>query len=178
MDWRTALTELLDLSLPVTAAIAAQPHLTLANAWDHPAVKIVRERLMSYLGKPSTIAELSEASEQLRTLHEELLRKDKLTTAELVRLGVLSGTAYVLSAKALAEAATPQALFSYTLQQVTPWLKRAADVAILAKQIISAARDLDSLDSAPEQAGADMLADLIAAQRVLSECLRLHLSRG
>ena len=83
MDWRTALTELLDLSLPVTAAIAAQPHLTLANAWDHPAVKIVRERLMSYLGKPSTIAELSEASEQLRTLHEELLRKDKLTMNDL-----------------------------------------------------------------------------------------------
>ena len=179
MEWHSALIEVLDLSLPITSALAAQPHITIDTAWDHPAIKLVRDRLMSFLGQPSTIEQLSAASEVLRARHAELVRKPRLSSAELVQLGVLSSTAYVLSAQALSEASTPQALFRYTITQLTPWLKRAAEVAIIAYQIAKARdlpRDLGdpTAPAAPHgsaEADRELLADLISAHKALSQCL-------
>ena len=141
MSWQDTLSTIIGLSLPVAEAIAGHG-VTLENAWDHPAIKALRERLVSELTRDGTIEQMLEASQSLREQHRQLLQKPTLTPEELRKLGVLSASAYALSADALAHAVTPQAIFLYTLRQLLPWLQRAAELGLLIART-STGRDLE-----------------------------------
>lgn len=142
MSWEQTLLGLLDASQPITKAIA-DGQITVDNAWGHPTLTAARDNLMRILGKQGTIDSLLEASQRLRDKHRRLLAKDVLTPDEITALGVLSATAHALSADALARAATPQAIFAYTIQRLAPWITR---VASLVDVIKSGGRDLDPVD--------------------------------
>lgn len=142
MIWQDTLSTLLGLSLPVAEAIAGHG-VTLENAWDHPAIKALRERLVSELTRDGTIEQMLEASQSLREQHRQLLQKPTLTPEELRKLGVLSASAYALSANALAHAVTPQAIFLYTLRQLLPWLQRVAELGLLVARSSAGGRELE-----------------------------------
>lgn len=142
MSWQETLSTVLGLSLPVAEAIAGHG-ITMENAWDHPAIKALRERLVSELTRDGTIEQMLEASQSLREQHRQLLQRPTLTPEELRKLGVLSAAAYTLSGDALAHAVTPQAIFQYTLRQLLPWLQRAAELGVLVARASAGGRESD-----------------------------------
>lgn len=134
MQWRNLLGEVLQSALPIADHIA-QRNLTVKEAFHHPDIQDLRQRLLSVLTEKHDISELLKAGQELRRQHQALLAKRDLSIAELGQLGVLSGTAYVLTADALAQASTPLAIFQYTISEVVPWLKKAANVALIAANV-------------------------------------------
>ena len=124
MDWRGLLGEVLQVAGPIGDRMAMQT-LTPQAAWNHPDIKAMRQQLVSLLTEKHSVAELVNAGQELRRQHAALLAKKDLNIVELKQLGVLSGTAYVLTADALAQAASPIAIFQYTINEMLPWLRRA-----------------------------------------------------
>lgn len=76
-------------------------------------------------------AELQRAMAQVEEAHVALSAKVELTPEQLIQLGVLSGLLLTLSAEALRRAAKASALAVYTVENVLPWLCRAATCGIL-----------------------------------------------
>lgn len=134
MQWQDTLGRLLDAALPV-AETAAKEKMKPEELWTHPLVKEAREHLVSELVRDGGIDDLLDAGQRLRERHRALLGKPELSPRELQQLGVLSGTAYALSAEALAAAVTPKAIFLYTMQKLLPWLQRAAKLALIIAQV-------------------------------------------
>ncbi len=134
MEWRNLLGEILQSASPIVDHMALR-QLTVKDAFDHPDIKDLRQRLLSVLTEKHNISELLKAGQELRRQHQTLLAKRDLSITELGQLGALSGTAYVLTADALAQASTPSAIFQYTISEVVPWLKKAANVALIAANV-------------------------------------------
>ncbi len=134
MDWRGLLGEVLQVAGPIGDRMTMQT-LTPQAAWNHPDIKAMRQQLVSLLTEKHSVAELVNAGQELRRQHAALLAKKDLNIVELKQLGVLSGTAYVLTADALAQAASPIAIFQYTINEMLPWLRRAANVALIVANV-------------------------------------------
>lgn len=148
MQWQDTLGRLLDAAIPV-AETANRERLKPEELWTHPMVKEARERLVSELVRDGGIDDLLAAGQRLRDKHRALLAKPELTPRELQQLGVLSGTAYALSAEALAAAVTPKAIFFYTMQKLLPWLQRAAKLALLIAEVAGAPVGVALIDAGP-----------------------------
>lgn len=148
MSWQDTLTTLLKLATPVASVSAAEHGSTFESAWNDPALKDAREKLLAELTQDGAIQQMIEASQRLREQSAALQKKAVLSPDELKKLGVLTATAEKLSAQALAGAVTSQAIFLYTIQQLLPWLQRAVDVGILIAGEAAKTRDLE-LDSLP-----------------------------
>lgn len=178
MSWENTLTSILECAGPIAEAIAGG-QMTAEGAWSHPAVKDLRERLMREVGGEGKIEDLLEAGRQLRAQHAKLLKKEELSAQDLARLGVLSAASYQLSSDALARASSGKALFLYTMKQLMPWLKRAADLALLIAQGSSGSQDrcidlyadTDSWGSPQPEPPPREIADLITTARVLAQLL-------
>lgn len=134
MEWRSLLGEVLQAAGPIADQMAMQT-MTAKDAWNHPDIQDLRQRLLSVLTEKHNITELIKAGQELRRQHQALLSKKDLSIVELSQLGVLSGTAYVLTADALAQASTPSAIFQYTMNEVLPWLRKAANVALIVANV-------------------------------------------
>src|SRR5690349_10369541 len=113
MELRSFLGEVLQAAGPIADRMALEP-MSVQSAWNHPDIKQLRQQLVSVLTEKHNITELIQAGQQMRRQHQVLLAKKELSIVELKQLGVLSGTAYVLTADALAQASTPMAIFQYT----------------------------------------------------------------
>lgn len=131
MSWQDTLTTLLNLAMPVASAIEAGQGLTFESAWNDPAIKDLREKLVTELTQADATEHLIEASQKLSEQAEALQKRSTLAPDDLKKLGVLTGMAYKLSAQALASAATPQAIFQYTIEELLPWLQHAVDVGVI-----------------------------------------------
>lgn len=119
-----------ELCLPIIKLIKKREGITIEDIWEDDDFRDVREQLSEFLTKKGTIGSLAEASNELQRQHRELVRKSDLTPEEIEKMGILSATAYVLSAEAFASLITPKAVFIYTLKEIYPWLELLAKVAI------------------------------------------------
>lgn len=136
MSWQDTLTKILRLVAPALDASRAGADLTHEGAWNSSLLMELRDKLVMELTQSGTIEQLDEASRQLREQHATLLAKPEATPDYIRKLGVLSAAAYVLSAKALQSAATPQAVFLYTIKQLIPWLQRAVEAGLLIAAVV------------------------------------------
>lgn len=130
MTWIETLLSLVDLAAPIVKIVNEREDLTLENAWDSDAVRELRDRLNQHINAETSTDSLMEASDKMLKLHQELLKKENLTSEDLINLGILSSTAYVLSANALIEASDPKQVFLYTLKQVYPWVEKVIPVIL------------------------------------------------
>lgn len=136
MSLQDTLMKFLRLFAPALDASKAGVDITSEGAWNSSLLMELREKLVAELTQSGTIEQLDEASQQLRKQHADLLAKPESTPDYLKKLGALSEAAYVLSSKALQSAATPQAIFLYTIKQLIPWLQRAVEAGILIAAVV------------------------------------------
>lgn len=142
MDWHDVLSKMAGLTAPFVGR--GEPGALGSGATQGGLVMQAslqaRQALMKELGREATRLQLIAASEQLLRQHAELAAKPELTGAELVQLGVLSGTALALSAEALGQQLSEEDRFSHAVTQIGPWLGRAVDCGLLRAE--GAGRDL------------------------------------
>lgn len=131
MDWEDTLSKLYQLALPIMRSVRERDDITLENVWVNDDLKEVREKLSALLMDTKTINSLTEASKELLKKQRQLISQGDLTAEEIEKIGVLSATAYVLSAEAFASLITPKAVFIYTLKEVYPWMELLAKLAIV-----------------------------------------------
>ncbi|MGA7878806.1 MAG: hypothetical protein WCA08_24315 [Desulfoferrobacter sp.] len=131
MDWEDTLSKLYQLARPIMRSVRERDDITLENVWVNDDLKEVREKLSALLMDTKTINSLTEASKELLKKQRQLISQGDLTAEEIEKIGVLSATAYVLSAEAFASLITPKAVFIYTLKEVYPWMELLAKLAIV-----------------------------------------------
>ncbi|MGA7875703.1 MAG: hypothetical protein WCA08_08575 [Desulfoferrobacter sp.] len=131
MGWEDTLTKLYQLALPIMKTIKERDDVTLENVWENEEIKNARAKLNAHLMETGTIGSLTEASKELLKRQRQLISKGDLSADDIEKIGVLSATAYVLSAEAFASLITPKAVFIYTLKEVYPWVELLAKLTIV-----------------------------------------------
>ncbi len=131
MGWEDTLTKLYQLALPIMKTIKERDDATLENVWENEEIKNARAKLNALLMETGTIGPLTEASKELLKRQRQLISKGDLSADDIEKIGVLSATAYVLSAEAFASLITPKAVFIYTLKEVNPWVELLAKLTIV-----------------------------------------------
>jgi hypothetical protein len=131
MDWTAALVRIATATTPIKDALHSGAVQTAVAAFHHPLLLSARQAVLSELHRQNTVTALHEASRELRRQHAELLAQSELTPPELERMGVLSGLALVLSAQALAQTLSDEERFVHAVDQIGPWLDRAAACGVI-----------------------------------------------
>lgn len=127
MTWQAVFTEVVQAVQPIAQALRTGAVQSAESAFHHPALAVARDALLVQLRQRATVSALLTASVELRLQHEALMTRPQLTVVELQQLGVLSGLAQVLSARALEQELTDQERFMFTVTQLSPWLQRAVE---------------------------------------------------
>jgi hypothetical protein len=133
-DWMDTLLVLVDLASPIARIIQSKDDLTLENAWEHESVKELRDKLTEHINKQDNVDKLIEASEKMLKAQEEILNKEDISIEDLINMGVLSSTAYVLSSSSLLISLEPKQIFIYTMKEIYPWVEKA--IPILLKVLV------------------------------------------
>ncbi len=131
MGFQESLQRLLEVCLSdprLDKAQLARTGRVLATELQPESLRRIESEIMEQQGR----AELQRALAQVQQAHAALSAKAELAPQQLVELGVLSGLALTLSAEALRRAAKAGALAAYAIENVLPWLCRAASCGILA----------------------------------------------
>jgi hypothetical protein len=131
MTWQAVFTEVAEAVQPITQALRTGAVQSAEAAFHHPALALARDALLAQLQHRATVRALLDASVELRRQHEALMTKPELTVLELQQLGVLSGLAQVLSARALEQELTEQERFLFAVTQLSPWLQRALENGVV-----------------------------------------------
>lgn len=131
MTWQAVFTEVAEAVQPIAQALRAGAVQSAEAAFHNPALAVAREALLVQLRQRATVSALLAASVELRLQHEALMTKPELTMVELQQLGVLSGLAQVLSARALEQELTEQERFMFAVTQLSPWLQRAVENGVV-----------------------------------------------
>lgn len=131
MTWQAVLSEVVESVQPIAQALRTGAVPSAEAAFHHPALALARDALLAQLQQRATVSALLAASVELRQQHAALMNKPELTVVELQQLGVLSGLAQVLSARALEQELTEQERFLFAVTQLSPWLQRAAESGVV-----------------------------------------------
>jgi hypothetical protein len=131
MTWQAVFNEVVESVQPIAQALRTGAVPSAEAAFHHPALALARDALLAQLQQRATVSALLAASVELRQQHEALMTKPELTVGELQQLGVLSGLAQVLSARALEQELTEQERFLFAVTQLSPWLQRAAESGVV-----------------------------------------------
>lgn len=131
MTWQAVFNEVVESVQPIAQALRTGAVPSAEAAFHHPALALARDALLAQLQQRATVSALLAASVELRQQHAALMNKPELTVGELQQLGVLSGLAQVLSARALEQELTEQERFLFAVTQLSPWLQRAAESGVV-----------------------------------------------
>ena len=131
MTWQAVFNEVVESVQPIAQALRTGAVPSAEAAFHHPALALARDALLAQLQQRATVSALLAASVELRQQHAALMNKPELTVVELQQLGVLSGLAQVLSARALEQELTEQERFLFAVTQLSPWLQRAAKSGVV-----------------------------------------------
>lgn len=131
------LSAIVDLAGKIDAVIkAGKDGITVANAFNHPAVLALRDSLLTLFGAEDSISEMLDAVD---ALSEDFDRLHALPYSDetLVKMGIIAGAARALSAQAEEEAAEPDQIFKYTLEVTWPYLEGLVKAGILVAQAVA-----------------------------------------
>lgn len=131
MTWQAVFNEVVESVQPIAQALRTGAVPSAEAAFHHPALALARDALLAQLQQRATVSALLAASVELRQQHAALMNKPELTVGELQQLGVLSGLAQVLSARALEQELTEQERFLFAVTQLSHWLQRAAESGVV-----------------------------------------------
>lgn len=126
MDFQPVLMRLATVISPIEQALRAGTVPSASAAFHDPNLRAARQAIVRELSRHSTQSELIATSHALLTQHHLLSQQGQLGPDELQQLGAMSALAFALSAQALQQALTDEQRFLHAVNQIGPWLGRAA----------------------------------------------------